>query len=133
MAEQGIPPSKVFMSFTDLTTDGYMGYSADQLNEFIYTGQSIYYINLIICQWGNVLASRTRTRSILQANPFYGHNKNYYIFYAMIISLAIALIILYIPGIQDVLQYGTYDHLSLALYTMQDKAEHHHVNQSLNM
>lgn len=103
MAEQGIPPSKVFMSFTNLTTDGYMGYSADQLNEFIYTGQSIYYINLIICQWGNVLSSRTRTRSILQANPFYGHNKNYYIFCAMVISLAIALIILYIPGIQDVL------------------------------
>ncbi|CEJ02702.1 hypothetical protein RMCBS344292_16699 [Rhizopus microsporus] len=103
MSEQGIPPSKVFMSFTNLTTDGYMGYTSEQLNEFINVGQSIYYINLIICQWGNALSSRTRRLSLFQANPFFGYNKNWYIFGAMLISLVIAFIILYIPGIQNVL------------------------------
>ncbi|RCH85690.1 hypothetical protein CU097_001487, partial [Rhizopus azygosporus] len=37
------------------------------------------------------------------ANPFFGYNKNWYIFGAMLVSLAIAFIILYIPGIQNVL------------------------------
>lgn len=96
---QGIPPSKVFLAFNNMTNpDGYMGFSASEIQSFINTAQSIYFVNLVICQWGNVLATRTRRLSIVQANPLWGPNKNWYLFIAMICSFLIAIIILYGPA-----------------------------------
>src|ERR1700733_5548056 len=50
-----------------------------------------------------IILFRTRTRSILQANPLWGPNKNLYLFAAFCGSLCIALIILYVPVFNDVL------------------------------
>jgi sodium/potassium-transporting ATPase subunit alpha len=73
MSMNGIPPSKVFLSFSNLNSpDGYMGYTADQITQFVNTAQSVYFVNLVICQWGNVLSARTRRLSITQANPLWG-------------------------------------------------------------
>ncbi|KAF1801111.1 hypothetical protein FB192DRAFT_1429110 [Mucor lusitanicus] len=94
----GLGPSKVFLSFSDLTNpDGYMGFTAAEITNMVNTAQSIYFVNLVICQWGNVLATRTRRLSIAQANPLWGPNQNLYLFAAMVGSLAIALIVLYVP------------------------------------
>ncbi|KAI8642277.1 hypothetical protein BD408DRAFT_443634 [Parasitella parasitica] len=94
----GLGPSKIFLSFSSLTNpDGYMGFTADEITKLISTAQSIYFVNLVICQWGNVLATRTRRLSIAQANPLWGPNQNLYLFAAMIGSLTIALIVLYVP------------------------------------
>ncbi|KAI8363918.1 hypothetical protein BD560DRAFT_373551 [Blakeslea trispora] len=98
MGMNGLGPSKIFLSFSDLNNpEGYMGFTAEQITQMINTAQSIYFVNLVICQWGNVLATRTRRLSIAQANPLWGPNKNLWLFAAMIGSLAIALIILYVP------------------------------------
>jgi sodium/potassium-transporting ATPase subunit alpha len=98
LSTQGLPPVAVFLSFSDFNSaDGYMGYSADQITALLNTAQSIYFVNLVICQWGNVLSSRTRRLSLTRANPLWGPNKNWYLFAAMLGSLAITLIILYVP------------------------------------
>ncbi|CAO3641027.1 unnamed protein product [Mucor fragilis] len=94
----GLGPSKVFLSFSDLTNpEGYMEFTAAEITNMVNTAQSIYFVNLVICQWGNVLTTRTRRLSIAQANPLWGPNQNLYLFAAMVGSLAIALIILYVP------------------------------------
>ena len=53
-------------------------------------------------QFGNLLSTRTRRRSIFQANPFSGPTKNLYLFGGMIVSLLTALIILHVPFFNDV-------------------------------
>ncbi|ORX56789.1 calcium ATPase [Hesseltinella vesiculosa] len=98
MSENGLPPSKVFLSFDQFNSpDGYMGYTAAQITALTNTAQSVYFVNLVICQWGNVLSSRTRRLSLTDANPLWGKSKNLYLFGAMCGALAIALIILYVP------------------------------------
>ncbi|KAI8069352.1 hypothetical protein BC940DRAFT_236845 [Gongronella butleri] len=98
MSQNGLPPSKVFLSFENLNSpNGYMGYTADEITSLVNTAQSVYFVNLVICQWGNVLSTRTRRLSLTQASPLWGKNKNWYLFGAMCASLAIALIILYVP------------------------------------
>lgn len=104
MSYNGLPPSAIFFSFSKLNDpSGYMGFTAEQITQLTNTAQSIYFVNLVICQWGNVLSSRTRRLSITQANPLWGPNQNLYLFGAMLISLAITLIILYVPVFNTVL------------------------------
>lgn len=104
MSYHGLPPSKIFFSFSDYNSvNGYMGFTAAEITAMTNTAQSIYFVNLVICQWGNVLSSRTRRLSITQANPLWGPNQNLYLFGSMLISLAITLIILYVPVFNDVL------------------------------
>jgi sodium/potassium-transporting ATPase subunit alpha len=104
MAWNGLPPSKIFFSFSKFNDpNGYLDFTADEIISLTSTAQSIYFINLVICQWGNVLSTRTRRLSIIQANPLWGPNQNLYLFGAMLISLCIALIILYVPVFNSVL------------------------------
>ena len=104
MSYNGLPPSAIFFSFSKFNDpSGYMGFTADQITQLTNTAQSIYFVNLVICQWGNVLSSRTRRLSITQANPLWGPNQNLYLFGAMLVSLAITLIILYVPVFNTVL------------------------------
>ncbi|KAI7864516.1 hypothetical protein BDF14DRAFT_1834045 [Spinellus fusiger] len=101
----GLPPSKVFLSFSQFNDpNGYAGLTADQITSIVNTAQSIYFVNLVICQWGNVLSTRTRRLSLFQANPLWGPNKNLYLFASMFGSLIIALIILYVPVFNIYLQ-----------------------------
>ncbi|KAF7727226.1 hypothetical protein EC973_007924 [Apophysomyces ossiformis] len=98
LSMNGLPPSAVFLSFSALTdAGGYMGKTADEITALVNTAQSVYFVNLVICQWGNVLSTRTRRLSLVQANPLWGPNRNLYLFGAMLASLSIALIILYVP------------------------------------
>ncbi|KAI9029564.1 hypothetical protein CLU79DRAFT_884486 [Phycomyces nitens] len=105
LSMNGLPPSKVFLSFSKFNNpDGYEGRTAEEISKLLYTAQSIYFINLVICQWGNVLSTRTRRLSIFQTNPLWGPTRNLYLFAAMIGSLIIALIILYVPVFNTYLQ-----------------------------
>ncbi|KAI8384387.1 uncharacterized protein BYT42DRAFT_493550 [Radiomyces spectabilis] len=98
LASHGLPPNKVFLSFSSFSSpQGYMGHTAEEITDLVQTAQSIYFVNLVICQWGNILSTRTRRLSLVQANPLWGPNQNLYLFAAMIASLAIAIIILYVP------------------------------------
>ncbi|KAI9276500.1 hypothetical protein BC943DRAFT_284971 [Umbelopsis sp. AD052] len=85
--------------------DGFMGHSIDELNHFVSVGQCVYFVTLVIMQlFGNLFASRTRRLSVLQKNPFWGPSRNLRIPIAMCISIAIVIIILYVPFFNNVFQ-----------------------------
>ncbi|KAF8603003.1 sodium-potassium ATPase [Ceratobasidium sp. AG-I] len=64
--------------------------------EKLNTAQSVYFFTLVIMQWGNLLATRSRKLSIFQHKP----SGNWYIFPAMICALAIAFFFSYVPFFQ---------------------------------
>jgi len=99
---QGLAPSDIWLAFNNFG-DGYSG-TSDQLNEIVYTSQTIYFVTLVICQFGNLLAVRTRTRSVFQQNPLSGPTANPYLFAAMLASLVISLLIVYLPVFHDIFQ-----------------------------
>lgn len=100
----GIPIKNLFFLFEGYS-DGFYGYTADELAAFNATGQSIYFVTLVILQWGNILAVRNRRLSILQADPFTKARRNPWLVLSMIISLAIAIFVTEVPGIQSL--FGT--------------------------
>ncbi|KAL1924288.1 uncharacterized protein VTP21DRAFT_7323 [Calcarisporiella thermophila] len=81
----------------DKFDEGFMGKTREELNELVYTGQSVYFVTLVILQFGNLLAVRTRRLSLLQAPPFVAPTRNLYLFGAMLGSLCIALLLTLLP------------------------------------
>ena len=43
----------------------------NDLNEALYHGQTVYYVSLVIMQFGNLLSTRTRRLSIFQSSPLH--------------------------------------------------------------
>jgi sodium/potassium-transporting ATPase subunit alpha len=85
--------------------DGFMGHTIAELNNFVNVGQCVYFVTLVMLQlFGNLFASRTRRLSVLQKNPFWGPSRNLRIPIAMVISIGIVLIILYVPFFNNVFQ-----------------------------
>jgi sodium/potassium-transporting ATPase subunit alpha len=84
--------------------DGYMGFTNDQLVQMVNTGQSVYFVNLVIMQcFGNLFSTRTLTLSIFQHNPFFGKTRNLYCLLSIPISLGIMFFVLYLPSCNTVL------------------------------
>ncbi|KAF5133337.1 Potassium-transporting ATPase alpha chain 2 [Metarhizium anisopliae] len=102
--EAGIPVSSLFFAF-EKYTDGFYGYTEDQLTHFNAVGQSVYFVTLVILQWGNILAVRNRRLSIVQADPITEKRRNPWLILSMVISLAIAIFVTEVPGIQSL--FGT--------------------------
>ena len=96
----GIPFSDLIFSFEHFTA-GFHGYTQDQLNHFISVGQCVYFVTLVIMQWGNVLSVRSKRMSLLQADPIRPARRNPWLPLAMIISLVIAIFVTEVPGIQN--------------------------------
>ncbi|KAG8712443.1 hypothetical protein FRC11_000131 [Ceratobasidium sp. 423] len=65
-------------------------------NEKLNKAQSVYFFTLVIMQWGNLLATRSRKLSIFQHKP----SGNWYIFPAMICALVIGIFFSYVPFFQ---------------------------------
>lgn len=85
--------------------DGFSGYTADELNKFLSTGQCVYFVTLVILQWGNLLSVRNKRLSILQADPFHKHHRNPYLILGPLAALAIAILVTEVKGIQSL--FGT--------------------------
>lgn len=98
----GFSASDLLFAF-DKWTDGYKGYTQDQLNEFVYTGQCVYFITIVITQFGNLFSTRTRHLSLFQHNPFFGPKKNLHLVRAVCISTVLAVLVVYLPFIQSTL------------------------------
>ncbi|KAI0041569.1 sodium-potassium ATPase [Auriscalpium vulgare] len=62
-------------------------------DELLHEAQSVFFFTLIIMQWGNLLATRTRKSSILQQPPSWGINKT--IVPAALTALAIGIFFSY--------------------------------------
>lgn len=97
----GIPIRDLFFLFEGYS-EGFHGYSAEELASFNTTGQCIYFVTLVLLQWGNILAVRNRRLSIVQADPFTKKRRNPWLALSMVISLAIAIFVTEVPAIQNV-------------------------------
>ncbi|SGY20643.1 BQ5605_C016g08112 [Microbotryum silenes-dioicae] len=68
--------------------------------------QSIYFFNLVLMQWFNLLSTRTRRLSLVSQNPLGSpRTRNYRLFPAMVAALLFAIAFSYIPWFQKV--FGT--------------------------
>ncbi|KAI1110066.1 hypothetical protein F5Y14DRAFT_382476 [Nemania sp. NC0429] len=101
--EAGLPIHELFFLFEGYT-EGFHGYTQDQLVHFNRAGQSVYFVTLVILQWGNILSVRNRKLSIFQADPFTRKRRNPWLILSVLISLAIAVFVTEVPGIQYLFQ-----------------------------
>ncbi|KAJ5902259.1 hypothetical protein N7495_002787 [Penicillium taxi] len=94
------------ISFSDLVfafekySDGFHGYTQDELTNFNNVGQCVYFVTLVIMQWGNILSVRNKRLSILQADPIRPARRNPWLPLAMLTSLLIAIFVTEVHGIQ---------------------------------
>ncbi|XP_014558885.1 hypothetical protein COCVIDRAFT_14025 [Bipolaris victoriae FI3] len=99
-----IPASALFFAY-EKYTDGFYGYSMDELNHFNTVGQCVYFVTLVILQWGNILSIRNKRLSILQADPFRKDRRNPWLAAGILVSLCIAIFVTEVEGIQNL--FGT--------------------------
>ncbi|KAJ5204259.1 uncharacterized protein N7498_005138 [Penicillium cinerascens] len=100
----GIPFSDLVFAFENYK-EGFHGYTEDQLTHFNSVGQCVYFVTLVIMQWGNILSVRSKRMSIIQADPIRPARRNPWLPLAMLISLVIAIFVTEVPGIQSL--FGT--------------------------
>ncbi|KAK1753292.1 hypothetical protein QBC47DRAFT_431753 [Echria macrotheca] len=100
LERQGIPFSVIWFSFGDLPDSIDPDFYAQKLNE----ASSIYFVTLVVMQWFNLLAVRTRRLSIFQHPPVFNRaTRNYYLLPAVLFALVMAFFWLYIPALQPTL------------------------------
>ncbi|PLN75461.1 putative Na/K ATPase alpha 1 subunit [Aspergillus taichungensis] len=95
----GIPFHALVFAF-EKYSDGFYGYTQAELIHFNNTGQCVYFVSLVMLQWGNIFSVRNKRMSILQADPFRRQRRNPWLPLAMAVSLAIAIFVTEVPGIQ---------------------------------
>ncbi|KAJ5605449.1 hypothetical protein N7510_008230 [Penicillium lagena] len=100
LQRSGIFFSDLWFKFGEIPAGMDPDYYSAKVNE----ASSIYFMNLVIMQWFNLMAVRTRHLSIFQHPPaFNKKTQNLYLFPAIVFALGIAVIWLYIPSLQTVL------------------------------
>lgn len=97
----GVPFSALWLNY-----GGPVPVSAERFTELTNEAQSIYFFNLVLMQWFNLLSTRTRRLSLFQQNPVgSAKTRNLFIFPAMLMALGLACFFSYIPWFQKV--FGT--------------------------
>ncbi|WEW58039.1 magnesium-transporting ATPase [Emydomyces testavorans] len=94
----GIPFHSLVFAFENYR-DGFYGYTGDQLVHFNNVGQCVYFVTLVVLQWGNILSIRNKRLSILQADPIRKKRRNPWLAAAILASLVIAIFVTQTPGI----------------------------------
>jgi len=93
----GVPFSALWLKYGGSDVD------PDLLAELTSKAQSIYFFNLVLMQWFNLLATRTRRLSLFQQNPLGGpKTRNVYLFPAIAMALALACFFSYIGWFQKI-------------------------------
>jgi sodium/potassium-transporting ATPase subunit alpha len=100
----GIPFHALVFAF-EKYADGYYGYTEAELTQFNTVGQCVYFVTLVILQWGNILSIRNKRLSILQADPICKARRNPWLLAGAAASLVIAVFVTEEPGIQSI--FGT--------------------------
>ncbi len=73
-------------------------------NQKLTEASSIYFVNLVVMQWFNLMATRCRRLSIFQHPPLFNKGtQNIYLFPAILFALVMAFLWLYPPAIQKVI------------------------------
>jgi sodium/potassium-transporting ATPase subunit alpha len=99
-----IPASALFFAY-EKYADGFFGYNQDELTYFNTVGQCVYFVTVVILQWGNILSIRNKRLSILQADPVRKARRNPWLALSILISLCIAIFVTEVKGIQNL--FGT--------------------------
>jgi len=81
---------------------GYKGHTLEQLNELVFTGQTICFTSLVIMQsFGNLFSTRTNFRSFFQRLPFVKIYRNLWLFGGAFVSVILLILIIFLPFINS--------------------------------
>ncbi|KAH6894216.1 hypothetical protein B0T10DRAFT_527113 [Thelonectria olida] len=101
LERSGIPFNDIWFKFGKIPDS----IDPDYYSQKLYEASSIYFVNLVVMQWFNLLSVRTRRLSIIQHPPLFNkQTQNWYLFPAILFALAMALFWLYPHVFQRVLQ-----------------------------
>ncbi|KAF8849799.1 calcium ATPase [Acephala macrosclerotiorum] len=101
LQRSGIPFSALWFKYGALPDN----IDQDYYNARLREASSIYFVNLVVMQWFNLMAVRTRRLSIFQHPPLFNkQTQNWYLFPAIAFALVMAIFWLYIPQLQSTLQ-----------------------------
>ncbi len=97
---KGVPFNVLSLSYGEFPPE----YSSKRISELTNVASSIYFITLVIMQFFNLFATRTRYLSIFQQKPIMDKNtSNYAILIAICFALGVTFFFNYIPWFQNVL------------------------------
>jgi len=100
LQRSGIPFSDLWFRYGSLPDSIDQDYANARLAE----ASSIYFVNLVVMQFFNLMATRTRRLSIFQHPPAFNKaTQNIRLFPAVLFALCMAIFWLYIPQLQNVL------------------------------
>jgi sodium/potassium-transporting ATPase subunit alpha len=100
LQRNGIPFSSLWFAYGAVPAGVDPAYYAAQLN----VASSVYFVNLVVMQWFNLMAVRTRRLSILQHPPLANERtQNWLLFPAIAFALVMAIFWLYVPAFNSVL------------------------------
>ncbi|KAF4124728.1 sodium/potassium-transporting ATPase subunit alpha [Geosmithia morbida] len=100
LQRKGIPFKELWFGFGEIPPGIDEEYYTRKLSE----ASSIYFVNLVVMQWFNLMTTRTRRLSIFQHPPLFNRRtQNWYLFPAILFALAMAIMWLYIPQLYPIL------------------------------
>ncbi|KAL7800286.1 putative H /K ATPase alpha subunit [Trichoderma ceciliae] len=104
LQKNGLPFNDLWFSFGTIPSN----IDPDRYNELLNRASSIYFVNLVVMQWFNLMATRTRRLSIFQHPPAFNKaTQNLYLFPAILFALAMIFLWCYIPSLQAVINTAT--------------------------
>lgn len=101
----GFTPGSLFLAFDRWTKGGFQGKDQETLAHLLSTGQSIYFLTLVILQWGNMFATRTRRLNVFRQNPLWGPTRNLRLLFAIPFTLGVVFFFCYIGWFNNI--FGT--------------------------
>ncbi|KAM0447590.1 hypothetical protein ACHAO4_008917 [Trichoderma viride] len=98
LQRKGLSFGSLWFSFGSIPTPE--GQTDDDVTAHLTVASSVYFITLVVMQWFNAMALRTRHLSIFSHPPLFNpKTQNWLLFPAIVFALAIGLIFTMIPGI----------------------------------
>jgi sodium/potassium-transporting ATPase subunit alpha len=77
---------------------GFMGHASEELDEILFTGQTVTFVSLVLTQiFGNLLCTRTHVKSFFNTLPLFKPFKNTWIVVSQIASIFVMLVTIYVP------------------------------------
>ncbi|KAJ9606781.1 hypothetical protein H2200_008790 [Cladophialophora chaetospira] len=98
LQRKGLPFTQLWFSFGNIPTPP--GQTEDDVSAHLTVASSIYFVTLVVMQWFNIMAIRTRHLSIFSHPPILNRKtQNWLLFPAILFALVVALVFTLSPGI----------------------------------
>lgn len=100
MQRQGLPFSALWLHYGNVDPK----YSPEFVTKITNQGSSVYFVTLVVMQFFNLMATRTRRLSIFQQPPIgVKYSRNLYLFPAIVFAIVIVFVFCYIPFFQKLI------------------------------